>query len=122
MRPVLIAVIMLMIGCASMPEEDRLFYMMHAVDGAQTYQISKSPCHSEGGLGTSSIIGEHPRAVDVAAWGIVTAVTYHYISDKLPDWTKHINIVYRVHTVNRNYDHGLTVGSYSCETRRRSAQ
>lgn len=118
----LIIVIFLLSGCASIPEEDRIFYMMHAVDVAQTYQLSKSPCHSEAGLGTSSVIGEHPSAIDVAAWGIVTAVTYHYLSDKLPDWTKHINISYRTYTVNTNYEHGLTVGSYSCETKRRSAQ
>lgn len=101
-------------GCASMDEADKIFYIQHSIDVAQTLQIARSPCHAEGGLGTSAFITEDPTAESVLAWGVATAVFYWAVEDKLPDWAKRVNIGYRSYVVNDNFADGLTVGSYSC--------
>jgi hypothetical protein len=106
-------------GCAGarkLDENDKLFYMAHAVDVAQTLQISHSTCHIE--IGVDEFIGKRPNSDEVLMWGLTMAAGYYLVEDYFPDWAKYFNVSYRAYTVNKNYSNGLTVGSYSCDTMR----
>ena len=109
----LIILSLLLSGCASMDEYDRAWYVMHAVDIAQTYQISRSNCHHESG-DAQMIIGNNPDGQGVMAWGIATAVAYNQISGKLPRWAKHVSVGYKGFTVSNNNKVGLGVSSSYC--------
>lgn len=109
-------IMMFLSGCASMDEADKIFYIQHSIDVAQTLQISRSRYHTEVGLGTSSFMTEDPTVESVIAWGVATAVFYWAFEDKLPNWAKRANIGYRSYIVNSNFSNGLTVGSSSCRS------
>jgi hypothetical protein len=75
MKKLTLFTILMLSGCASMDEYDRAWYVMHAVDVAQSYQGTRSNCHNEVG-DAALFIGSDPGAKDVIAWGIGTAGQY----------------------------------------------
>ena len=101
-------------ACSSMSEREKALYTVHVIDVAQTYQMSKSPCHMEIDPVTSRLIGGKPSQDSVLLWGVASAIAYHYAEEYLPDTIMNVNFILKAGVVNNNTDIGLTPSGYRC--------
>lgn len=70
-------------GCASLSREEIALQTLHAADVMQTLQIAKNTCnYSESDPITKKIIGENPSESSVLAWGVGSALLFHYVSQR----------------------------------------
>ena len=113
MKKALFIVLLALYGCSSMLEREKTLQVLHLVDVAQTYQVSKSPCHYEMGA-AGLFIGENPSESDVVIWGLATAVAYHYAEKHLPDSIMDLNVTLKFGVVENNNREGIRVGGYTC--------
>lgn len=73
-------------GCASMSREELILQSLHAADVMQTLQIAKNTCnYSESDPITKRIIGENPSERSVIAWGVGSALAFHWVSQKVDE-------------------------------------
>lgn len=113
--PLVLTLLLLTAGCSTVSDTDRAWYIMHAVDVAQTYQISQNPgCHGEGNPVTQSLIGVHPSGEEVILWGLATAALHHVVSPHLPEWLSLYTTAGKAHTVDRNSRRALALTSSGC--------
>jgi hypothetical protein len=67
-------------GCASVPPAEIAFQVVHAVDTAQTVQISREPARFQE---TNALMGAHPTTARVLEWGVTVAAVHLLVSDFL---------------------------------------
>lgn len=80
----LILILTLITGCASMSTEEKVWQSMHVIDVMQTYNgpASRPECFREADPFTKRIIGEHPSKESVVAWGIGSGLLFHWLAKK----------------------------------------
>ena len=113
MKTITILSLILLSACSSMSEREKTLQVMHLIDVAQTYQMSKSHCHNEMGA-AALFIGENPSSEDVLIWGVATAVAYHYAERYLPDTVMDLNLTLKFGVVENNNREGLRVAGITC--------
>jgi len=114
MKRILLIAAILLSGCASMSETDKMWHIANAIDVGQTYQLTKSHCHYESDPITSSLIGEKPGAMEVAAWGMASAAIYEVAKPYLPKWAKSGHVILRFGIVESNYANGVSPTGFHC--------
>lgn len=119
-------------ACSLTPSEraQATWHTLNLIDMGQTDHLARAPdCYSEGNPITKALIGEHPQRAEAAAVGIAYAAGYHFVSRWLDEKVEErprmrylrtawhvLSIGTKAAIVARNHDHGLRVGSASCET------
>lgn len=103
-------------GCANMSKSEIAYHTLHAIDVAQTINHGSDPCYREATPMTRSLIGEHPDAGEVIAWGVASSLVHYYVSRKLeqhdaPRWARigwqSINIGIKADAVVSNHRIGV---------------
>jgi hypothetical protein len=114
MKWMILLLLPVFVGCGSMSTREKAWHVLHAVDVAQTIQVGKSPCHHEAMPDTAAVIGKNPSTEKVLAWGLATAVLYHYANDILPDTVMNMQFAFKVGVVANNENVGIHMDSWDC--------
>ena len=118
MKYLLIATLILMSGCSN----TQIWQTAHAIDVAQTIQISKHPeCYSESNRFTKAMIGSKPSEEEVYMWGAGTAIAHYFLS-KAAKGTRFEKFLYvgtgmQLNSVVNNHAIGLRVNGISSNMR-----
>ena len=112
-------------GCSEWSREMRVeesaYQVLSAVDTIQTVQVTRRPdCYQESDPVTNFVIGNHPRAGAVIAWGVARAGLHAFVTDWMQredaaPWAKRtwqaLTIGYEARDVGQNWSIGLHFGA-----------
>lgn len=111
-------------ACSNIDRTDAMWYGIHAIDVAQTIQISNNPhCYMEVGPILSRTGGHHPSKDEVYYWAIGSVIFYHlstkFIKSKVSPQTynnlSQLNLYFSGKTIANNYALGLDgIGDPEC--------
>jgi len=73
-------------ACSSIPNEEKVWMVVHAVDVAQTVQIARSSCFREDDPVTRALIGEDPSVGEAVVWGVAMAGLHLGVTRMLEAW------------------------------------